>query len=334
MRELFSGSARTTILAPPGVIPHRPGRRSCHVSVPEKTILLTGATGYVGGRLLPALLDHGHAVRALARRPDRAELPAAVEVLRGDVIKGEGLDEALAGVDVAYYLVHSMGRGSGSTAEFAENDRRGAANFGRAAQAAGVGRVIYLGGLDAGDDHTSEHLQSRHETAEVLRAHVAELVYVRAAMILGQGSASFEMLSHLVRRLPAMLTPKWVDTRSQPVAIRDVVSTLHTLADLDAVPPEVELGGADVLTYREMMQRFAAVAGKRSPTIVKVPVLSPRLSSYWVSLFTPVESGLVRPLVDGMSAETVVRHPPPPEINPHPLGFDAAVREALDGEGA
>ncbi len=148
-------------------------------------------------------------------------------------------------------------------------------------------------------------------------------------MILGQGSASFEMLSHLVRRLPAMLTPKWVDTRSQPVAIRDVVGTLHALADLETVPDEVELGGADVLTYREMMQRFAAVAGKRAPTIVKVPVLSPRLSSYWVSLFTPVESGLVRPLVDGMSAETVVRNPPPPEINPDPLGFDDAVREAL-----
>ncbi len=299
------------------------------MDTPSKTILLTGATGYVGGRLLPALLEHGHTVRALARTPGKAQLPADVEVVGGDVIKGEGLDAALAGVDVAYYLVHSMGRGSGSTAQFAANDRTGATNFGRAASAAGVRRVIYLGGLDAGDEHASEHLQSRHETAEVLREHVAELVYVRAAMILGQGSASFEMLSHLVRRLPAMLTPKWVDTRSQPVAIRDVVATLHTLADLDEVPEEVELGGADVLTYREMMVRFAAVAGKRAPTIVKVPVLSPRLSSYWVSLFTPVESGLVRPLVDGMSAETVVRHPPPPPINPHPLGFDDAVREAL-----
>jgi len=296
-----------------------------------KTILLTGATGYVGGRLLPALLKHGHAVRALARRPERAELPDGVEVARGDVIKGEGLDSALAGVDVAYYLVHSMGRGSGSTAQFADNDRRGAANFGRAAKTAGVRRVIYLGGLDAGGDEVSEHLQSRHETAQALREHVSELVYVRAAMILGQGSASFEMLSHLVRRLPAMLTPKWVDTRSQPVAIRDVVKTLHTLAELERVPGEVELGGADVLTYREMMQRFAKVAGKRTPTIVKVPVLSPRLSSYWVSLFTPVESGLVRPLVDGMSAETVVRNPPPPGINSHPLGFDDAVREALTG---
>jgi len=304
------------------------------VNTTPKTILLTGATGYVGGRLLPALLEHGHAVRALVRRPDRAQLPARAEVVGGDVIKGEGLDAALAGVDVAYYLVHSMGRGSGSTAQFASNDRRGAANFGQSAKAAGVRRVIYLGGLDAGEEHSSEHLQSRHETAEVLREHVGELVYVRAAMILGQGSASFEMLSHLVRRLPAMLTPKWVDTRSQPVAIRDVVSTLHALADLKDVPPEVELGGADVLTYREMMQRFAAVAGRRSPMIVKVPVLSPRLSSYWVSLFTPVESGLVRPLVDGMSAETIVRNPPPPAINPHPLGFDAAVREALDGAAA
>jgi uncharacterized protein YbjT (DUF2867 family) len=304
------------------------------VTTPSKTILLTGATGYVGGALLPALLEHGHAVRALARRPERAQLPAGVEVVGGDVIEDRGLDAALAGVDVAYYLVHSMGRGSGSTAEFAASDRLGAANFGRAAKAAGVRRVIYLGGLDAGDEHTSEHLQSRHETAGVLREHVSELVYVRAAMILGQGSASFEMLSHLVRRLPAMLTPKWVDTRSQPVAIRDVVGALHTLADLEDVPPDVELGGADVLTYREMMQRFAAVAGRRTPTIVKVPVLSPRLSSYWVSLFTPVESGLVRPLVDGMSAETIVRNPPPPEINAHPLGFDEAVREALDGAAA
>ncbi len=302
-------------------------------TTPRK-ILLTGATGYVGGRLLPALLEHGHPVRALARKPERAAVPQGVEVVGGDVIKGKGLEAALDGIDVAYYLVHSMGRGSGSTAEFAENDRKGAANFGSAARAAGVQRVIYLGGLDAGEEHTSEHLQSRHETAEVLREHVDELVYVRAAMILGQGSASFEMLSHLVRRLPAMLTPKWVDTRSQPVAIRDVVSTLHTLADLPEVPDEVELGGADVLTYREMMQRFATVAGKREPTIIKVPVLSPRLSSYWVSLFTPVESGLVRPLVDGMSAETIVRSPPPPEINPHPLGFDAAVREALEGSTA
>ena len=304
------------------------------MTTPSKTILLTGATGYVGGALLPALLEHGHTVRALARRPERAQLPAGVEVVGGDVIKDRGLDAALAGVDVAYYLVHSMGRGSGGTAEFAASDRLGAANFGRAAKAAGVRRVIYLGGLDAGDEHTSEHLQSRHETAGVLREHVSELVYVRAAMILGEGSASFEMLSHLVRRLPAMLTPKWVDTRSQPVAISDVVGALHTLADLEDVPPDVELGGADVLTYREMMQRFAAVAGRRTPTIVKVPVLSPRLSSYWVSLFTPVESGLVRPLVDGMSAETIVRNPPPPEINPHPLGFDEAVREALDGAAA
>ena len=304
------------------------------MTTPSKTILLTGATGYVGGALLPALLEHGHAVRALARRPERARLPPGVEVVGGDVINDRGLDAALAGVDVAYYLVHSMGRGSGGTADFAASDRRGAANFGRAAKAAGVRRVIYLGGLDAGDEHTSAHLQSRHETAGVLREHVDELVYVRAAMILGQGSASFEMLSHLVRRLPAMLTPKWVDTRSQPVAISDVVATLHTLADLEDVPRDVELGGADVLSYREMMQRFATVAGRRPPTIVKVPVLSPRLSSYWVSLFTPVERGLVRPLVDGMSAETIVRNPPPPEINPRPLGFDDAVRAALNGAGA
>jgi uncharacterized protein YbjT (DUF2867 family) len=297
-----------------------------------RTILLTGATGYVGGALAPVLLEHGHTVRCLVRDPGRARgtLPAGAEILQGDVLSGEGLDVALAGADVAYYLVHSMGRGSAST-DFAQSDRQGARTFGDAVARAGVARTVYLGGLDGGAAENSEHLRSRHEVADLLRERVPFLAHARAAMIVGSGSASFEILRHLVTRLPLMLTPRWVDTRSQPIAIEDVVASLAALAGRPSVPPEVQLGGADVLTYREMMSRFASVAQRRSPLIVKVPVLTPSLSSHWVALFTPVEVGLVRPLVDGLSAETVVRRPPPPGINDAPLGFDDAVRSALAG---
>jgi uncharacterized protein YbjT (DUF2867 family) len=156
------------------------------------------------------------------------------------------------------------------------------------------------------------------------------LIYVRAAMIIGQGSASFEMLRHLVTRLPVMITPRWVDTRSQPVAIADVVRALADAGERASAPGEVQVGGAEILTYREMMRRTAGLLGRRPPLIVKVPVLSPRLSSYWVSLVTPVETGLVRPLVDGLKSEMVVEQPPPAGLNDRPLGFDDAVRSALE----
>ncbi|MCW3040509.1 MAG: NAD-dependent epimerase/dehydratase family protein [Solirubrobacterales bacterium] len=308
--------------------------RTGHVDLPEspahRTILLTGATGYVGGTLAPVLLERGHTVRCLARNAERArgKLPEGVEIVEGDVMSGAGLDEALAGADVAYYLVHAMGNGNGQ--DFAEADRKGARTFGDAVARAGVGRTVYLGGLEGGSaTEASEHLRSRNEVAEILRAKVPGFVYARAAMVLGAGSASFEIVRHLVTRLPLMLTPKWVDTRSQPIAIGDVVNALAALAERPSAPAEVQLGGADVLTYREMMGRFAKVAGKRGPLILKVPVLTPSLSSHWVALFTPIQAGLVRPLVDGLSAETVVRNPPPPGINDEPLGFDDAVRAAL-----
>jgi uncharacterized protein YbjT (DUF2867 family) len=293
---------------------------------PDPT-LVTGASGYVGGRLIGELLDRGRRVRALARDPSCARQPAAVDVRGGDAVSGRGLREALDGCRTAYYLIHSMGRGG--DAAFARRDREAAVNFGEAAREAGVERVVYLGGLGPTGPEASEHLRSRHEVAELLRQRVPGLIYVRAAMIIGEGSTSFEMLRHLVTRLPVMITPRWVDTRSQPVAIADVVATLADVAELEDAPEEVQLGGPEVLTYREMMARAARVLGRRPPAIVKVPVLTPRLSSYWVSLVTPVETGLVRPLVDGMTSETVVERRPPAPINEHPLSFEDAVRAAL-----
>jgi uncharacterized protein YbjT (DUF2867 family) len=273
-------------------------------------VLLTGASGYVGGRLAPVLIERGHRLRCLMRAPDPAQVPSAAEIVRGDVLSGEGLAEALDGVALAYYLIHSMGRG-------------------RAARAAGVRRVVYLGGLPSNNDDSSHHLDSRHETAETLRDLVPELVHARAAMVLGGRSASFEMLHALVTRLPVMITPRWIDVRSQPIAIDDVVRALAELGERDEPLDEVQLGGNEVLTYREMMLRFAEVIGRRPPTIVKVPILSPRLSSYWVGLVTPVETGLVRPLVDGLRSEMIVQTPPPCGINDSPLGFADGVRAAL-----
>lgn len=292
-------------------------------------ILLTGASGYVGSNLLGELLRRGRSVRALVRDPSKGGLPAEVDVRKGDAVAGTGLREALEGARTAYYLIHSMGRGASDAGDFAARDREAAVNFGEAARATGVQRVVYLGGLGSVGQDPSEHLRSRHEVAELLRQRVPELVYVRAAMIIGPGSASFEMLRHLVGRLPLMITPRWVDTRSQPVALADVVRTLADVAELEAVPEEVQLGGPEAMTYREMMSRTAAVLGKRSPVIVKVPVLSPRLSSYWVSLVTPVDAGLVRPLIDGLKSEMVVESDPPEGLNDEPLAFERAVRTAL-----
>ncbi len=287
-------------------------------------ILLTGASGYVGSHLLSELQSRGRRVRALVRNPDTADLPPDVELRKGDAVKGDGLHEALEGVTTAYYLIHSMS-GNG---DFVAHDRAAAVNFGEAASAAGVERVVYLGGLGPTGPDASVHLRSRHEVAELLRQRVPT-VYVRAAMVIGPGSASFEMLRHLVGRLPLMITPRWIDTRSQPVAIDDVARTLADAGELADPPAEVQLGGPEVLTYREMMRRTAAVLERRPPLILKVPVLSPRLSSYWVSLVTPVDTGLVRPLIDGLKSEMVVEQPPPAGLNDSPLGFDDAVRAAL-----
>jgi uncharacterized protein YbjT (DUF2867 family) len=303
-----------------GLIPRAAGPVAQGVT----SVLIAGATGYVGGHLVPELLRRGMRVRCLVRDPGRAQLPREAEVVAGDVLDKATLAPALDGIDVAHYLVHSMG-GNGD-GDFAHRDREGATNFAEAARAAGVGRLVYLGGLEGGD---SEHLRSREEVAAILARAVPGTVHARAAMVIGAGSASFLILRHLVERLPAMVCPRWIDTRTQPIAASDVTRALADLATRDAAPAEVELGGADVLSYRDMMRRYAEAAGRRRPLVVRVPVLTPRLSSYWLGLVTPVDTGVARPLVQGLSAEMVVRTPPPPGVNDAPLGFDDAVREAL-----
>ena len=291
----------------------------------QQSILLTGATGAVGGALLPKLLDQGHSVKALVRNPEQARLAGGIEIVEGDVLSGSGLDEALAETDVAYYLIHSMGRSPG---DFELNDRIGAQNFAQAAERAGVRRIVYLGGLPPSGGG-SAHLSSRAEVAEILAAAVPEPVHARAAMVIGADSASFTMLSQLVHRLPLMVGPKWIETRTQPIASDDVTSSLATLASFQSPPEDIELGGAEIVSYRQMMDRFARIEGRREPLIIPVPVLSPRLSSYWVRFVTSVEPALARPLIDGLKEEMIVRTPPPAGINDNPMNFQQAVERAM-----
>ena len=294
--------------------------------------LVTGASGYIGGRLVPELLDAGFRVRVMARRPDTLrDRPWAgdVETVRGDASDAESLRVALDGIDVAYYLIHALG-----TAEFERTDRDNAKRFGDAARSAGVGRLVYLGGLAPADEVLSAHLRSRLEVGETLLRSGVPTAVLRAAVIIGSGSASFEMLRYLTERLPAMITPKWVDTRIQPIAIRDVLRYLVGVADLPSdVSRSFDIGGPDVLTYREMMQGYAAVAGLRRRIIVPVPVLTPTLSGHWVGLVTPVPNSVARPLVDSLrntvvaTEHDIAAYVPDP---PHGLiAFSRAVALAL-----
>lgn len=313
-------------------------RRNPGPSAPptQPRCLVTGATGYLGSRLVPELLAAGHPVSCLVRSPDKLRRhPWAERVgrARGDVMDARSVRAALEGVDVAYYLVHSLGTGPG----FEETDRRAARIFGEQARAAGVRRIVYLGGLTPSgvpERELSPHLRSRAEVGRVLLASGVPTAVLRAGVIIGSGSASFEMLRHLTERLPVMVTPRWVRTRTQPIAVRDVLRALVGCARL---PYEVnrafDIGGPDVVTYRDMMRQYAAVARLPRRLVIPVPVLTPYLSSLWVGLVTPVPGALARPLVESLRHEVICREddiaryvPAPPD---GPLPLDRALRLAL-----
>ena len=298
---------------------------------PGSLILVTGASGYIGGRLVGELLSAGYRVRCLARTPaklDAAPWRADVEVVEGD-IEGD-LTAALDGVQVVYYLVHSIGE----TSDWTAREAAAATNVRDSAAAAGVERIVYLGGLGAADGTgtaLSPHLQSRHRVGQVLASGSVPVTELRAAVIIGSGSASFEMLRYLVEVLPVMVTPRWVDTRCQPIAVRDVLRYLVEVLAVDASAGRIlDIGGPDVLTYREMMAIYAEQAGLRRRIVIPVPVLTPRLSSLWVGLVTPLPRSLARPLVNSLVNEVIVRDDAILALCPGPrLSYRDAVGRAL-----
>ena len=293
-------------------------------------ILLTGATGYVGGRLLRSLRAAGHRVRCLARRPEylASQVDSDVEVVQGDVLDRASLERALDGVDAAYYLVHSMGG-----KDFEATDRQAARYFGGAALQQGVGRIIYLGGLGSDEEALSPHLRSRHEVGDILRQSGVQTIELRASVVLGSGSLSFEMLRALVERLPVMVTPRWVDVLAQPIAITDLLSYLTAALDLETSGHEIfEVGGADQVSYGDMMREYARLRGLRR-MMIPVPVLTPALSSLWLGLVTPLYARVGRKLIESICHPTIVRDPSALEVFPiRPRSCRRALEEALRNE--
>lgn len=299
--------------------------------------LVTGATGYIGGHLVPLLLDRGHQVRALARTPaklDDRPWRDRIEVAKGDLGDPDSLTAAFEGIDVVYYLVHSMG----TSKDFVAEEERSAHNVVSAARCAGVRRIVYLSGLHPEGVALSRHLASRTLVGQILIDSGIETVVLQAGIVIGSGSASFEMIRHLTDRLPAMTTPKWVHNQIQPVSIGD---TLHYLAEAATAPIPAsrtwDIGGPDVMEYREAMQGYADIAGLRRRVIVVLPFLTPTIASWWVGLVTPIPSGLARPLVESLECDAVMHEhdidaviPPPPGGL---TGYRDAVREALTQGG-
>ncbi len=303
--------------------PNRPPA-ACH------RVLVTGATGYVGGRLVPALLRRGYAVRCVVREPRKvAERPwrndPRVEVRTLDLNDGEALAESMTGCDAAYYLVHSM---IAANDEYRTRDLQLASTFAAAADRSGVGRIIYLGGLGELGDDLSEHLASRREVEQALSSTSVPVTTLRAAMIIGSGSASFEILRYVVEHLPAMMTPRWVRTESQPIAIRNVLHYLVTCLEVaQTIGQTLDIGGPEVVTYRSLMNTMAEARGLPRRLVLQVPVLTPRLSSLWIHLVTPVPHTIARPLAEGLRNRTVCRDTRAAEWMPQHL---LTMREAID----
>jgi uncharacterized protein YbjT (DUF2867 family) len=290
-----------------------------------------GATGYVGGRLVPRLAAAGHDVRCLTRRPEKLRgVPWAgsVEITTGDALDRGSLDEAMVGVDVVFYLVHSIGTG----ADFEASDRLAARHTAEAAAAAGVSRIVYLGGLVPTGETVSPHLASRAEVGQIFLDSSVPAVVLQAGVIIGSGSASFEMLRYLTERLPVMVTPKWVRSLVQPIAVRDVLTYLVGSLELPAgLDRRFDIAGPDVVSYRDMMQRYATVAGLTRRVIIPVPVLSPWLSSQWVNVVTPVPKAIAQPLIESLRNNAVAHEHDIEALIPFALcPFDEALRLALE----
>ncbi len=312
----------------PGSTPHLNFTTMAQPNAP--LIVVTGATGYIGGRLVPRLLDAGYRVRCLVRDASRLQGRAwhsEVELIEGDVLLPDSLPAAMHGAAAAYYLVHSLGAG----ADFSARDTQAARNFSLAAMGAGVGRIIYLGGLGDPATELSAHLRSRQQTGDALRESGLSVTEFRAGVIVGSGSLSFEMIRYLTERVPVMICPRWVYTRIQPIAVRNVLDYLvAALRVPDSSGQIIEIGGADVITYGEMLTFYAEVRGLRR-WLVPVPVLTPKLSSYWVHFVTPIPAAIARPLIAGLRNEIIVRDDLASRIFPtiRPLDYRTAVRHAL-----
>ncbi len=279
----------------------------------EKKVIILGATGFIGQRLVTELLQKRIALRLFVRNPDKISADISshehIEVFKGDLLTGEGLEDARHGTDTAYYLVHSMGGKSiAVNTEYAERDKQAARNFMSVANNQGLKRVIYLGALGEKGEELSDHLKSRAEVAGILSSGNPAATILRAAIILGAGGASFEMLRYLVERLPVMGCPKWIDTRIQPIALKDVLAYLvGCLLNDETAGQTFDIGGPEVLTYREMMHQYAEARGLAPRLIFRVPFLTPLLSAYWVDLITPVPSGIAHPLIEGLRNEVICK---------------------------